>query len=437
MIDHTHTAPKLMEALRQLENTTSTTEKRQLLARFDKQLPEFRSMLVYALDPYKRYGVARFPTGSGRTDGTNTWHDIYYFLDCAAQGDMSGSQLTRYLLKVSENMNSNTRELFRRIMLKDLRCGVGATLVNSVMPGLIPQFSCMLAETLEERHIKRLQVAGKVYGQPKMNGDRAVTVIPDANTFPEMLSRKGFPLHNYQTIARALSELRRIAKREGIVFDGEAIVGDFWKTRGTKKLAGNEAEGAVLHVFDCVEYDQWKRGETDNFSVRAKLLKELSSLPFWEACGVLSRVPTMLLKDVTWDGLSALRDQLITSGYEGLIIRLDLGYDFSSSARNNMYKHKKMDTLDCVILEVLPGEADKKLADTAAKLKIELPNGQECLAGMGKGLNRAALDKLWRLRGRYVGLVAEISYQEKTVNESGEWRLQFPKFTGVVRQDKS
>lgn len=437
--DYVQVTAQLMDALRQLENTDSTVEKRRMIGQYTSDIPEFKDVLVLALDPYKRFGIAKFPTGGGSLKGTNTWADIKFFLDTAAVGDDTLTNITRYAFQIADNMNSPTRELFRRVLLKDLRCGVGATLVNSVLPNLIPQFSCMLASPLEEHHIKKLQAfPGKVFGQPKMNGDRSVSITPGGPTDPvQMFSRKGFPQHNYQFVSKVLASVHEASRKSGLVFDGEIIVGDFWKTRGTKKLAGNEAAGAVYHIFDTVEYSQWEKGETDIFSVRARMLREFSKLPVWEEFGCLARVPTMALSDLTWDGLSTLRDKLIDAGHEGLIIRPDLPYDFSPSARSNMYKHKKMDTLDCVIREVLPGEEGKKMAEVAAKLRVELPNGQICDAGMGKGLNMEALAKLWRLRGRYVGLVAEISYQEKTVNQSGEWKLQFPKFTGVVRKDKS
>lgn len=435
--DSTQTALQLMEALRQLENTSSTLDKKALIAKYDKTIPEFREMLVYALDPYKKYGIQKLPVG-GNQNGTNGWHDIKFFLEAANRRDTTGAKLVSYAFQVADNMVGPVRELFRRVLLKDLRCGTGATLVNSVIPGLIPQFSCMLAATLEPQHLAKLQSYEQVYAQPKMNGDRMIVVVPP-ETAGEALSRKGFTMNNYQEIVKVCEKLTHKAYAKGLVFDGEVIVGDFWKTRGTKKLAGNEAEGAVYHIFDVIPYDEWIAADTTVFSQRAKLLRALAQLPLSWDDSKLSRVPTYKLKaeQLTQPSLDAIRDSFIASKYEGLIIRPDLPYDFSSSARSNMYKHKKMDTLDCLILEVLPGDEGKKMENMAAKLRVELPNGQECLAGMGKGLTHEALEKLWKLRGKYVGLVAEVSYQEKTVNESGAWRLQFPKFTGKIRRDKS
>lgn len=438
--DYSIVTKNLMIILRTLENTPSTDQKKVIIKTYVEQIPEFKALLLYALDPYTRFGIARFPAVPGDPSGTNTWHDINAFLQDALRRDITPTNLNRYLVEVASKMNGNTRELFKRVLLKDLRCGVGATLVNSVFPGLIPSFSCQLATLLEPKHVVKLQAyPGNVYGQPKLNGDRAVTICPEAAVTPEMLTRKGFPLNNYQTIMEALRRVQLVSHAEGLVFDGEVIVGDFFKTRSTKKLAGNEAEGAILHVFDVVEYNQWRAGKSDIFSIRRKMLKQIANLPAWESIGVLSLVPTWLIdkSTITQASLDALRDKLIAAKYEGLIIRLDEGYDFSSSARSCMYKHKSMDNLDCTILEVLPGEAGKKMADVAARLLVELPNGQTCEAGMGKGLNMEALAKLWRLRGKYVGLTAEIAYQDKTVNQSGEWKLQFPKFTGVIRKDKS
>jgi hypothetical protein len=438
--DTLKTANDLMEALRQLENTGSTLEKKQLILKYDRGIPEFREMLVYALSPYKKYGIQRMPSG-GAPHGTNGWHDIRCFLEDAARRDITGGRLVSYAFQVADNMTGPVRELFRRVLLKDLRCGVGATLVNAVIPGLIPQFSCQLAQTLQKQHIPKLQAQERVYAQPKLNGDRMIVIVP-VDGGGEAFTRNGHSLNNYQELVRACETLTqrafRVKPADGLVFDGEVIVGDFWGTRGTKKLSGNEAEGALYHIFDVVPYSEWMAAETVPFSARAKLLRALENTDHWDNSKT-RRVPTMHLgpEQRSQESLDQLRDKLIQGGHEGLILRLDLGYDFSSGARSCMFKHKCMDTIDCLILKVLPGEEGKKLENTAAKLLVELPNGQECYVGMGKGLNRAALDKLWSLRGRYAGLVAEVSYQEKTVNASGEWKLQFPKFTGKIRKDKS
>jgi DNA ligase-1 len=431
MKDYEAVMNKLMGALRQLENTPSTRDKKQLIAQYYADLPEFKLVLLYALDPYRKFGINRWPSLLPADEGTGNWFDILYFLKAAVLRDTTPLNTVAWLKLLADKLSGEGRELLKRIVLKDLRCGVGSTLVNSVIPGLIPEFGLQLATPLEEHHVGKLAAEEQVFAQPKLNGDRVVAICPP-NTMPELFSRKGHVLLNYTEIAKVLYFLQKKLAPKGIVFDGEVIQGNFFKTRSVKKLAGNEALDAKYYIFDCVPYVDWRKGETEIFSVRNKQLREIAQDEGWQTSGKLERVGTQKLIDISMPALEVLRDKLIEQGYEGLMIRPDLPYNFKT--RSSIYKLKKMDTMDCVIMEVLPGEAGKKHQHHAGSMLVELPNGQTCKTGLRLG--DVARDKLWAKRSKFVGLVAEISYQDKTVNKSGQYKLQFPVFV-KIRKDKS
>ena len=154
----------------------------------------------------------------------------------------------------------------------------------------------------------------------------------------------------------------------------------------------------------------------------------------WKRKGLLKKVPSQRMEDVSWEACNDLRDKLILAKYEGLILRPDVPYEFRPDVRSSMYKHKKMQEVDCVLLEVLPGEDGKKYADTAAKMLVELPNGNKCKCGLK--LSDDARRKLWEHRNQAVGKVVEVHYQEETENEDGKPKLQFPVFYRF-REDKS
>jgi ATP-dependent DNA ligase len=119
-------------------------------------------------------------------------------------------------------------------------------------------------------------------------------------------------------------------------------------------------------------------------------------------------------------------------GYEGLIVRPNVGYNFDT--RSSLFKLKKMDTEDCTLVEVLPGEEGKKHAHHAGRVLIELPWGGTCKAGLK--MTDAQRDELWANRKKFVGMTVEVAYQEKTVNQDNEPKLQFPVMIGF-REDKS
>lgn len=422
--------------LRQLENITSTTEKKDMLLRAGHGLPEFKEMLVYALDPYKKYYLKQLPSSPAFALSA-TWETVKAFLDKASTGNLRGSDLIMQYNEVAARMRFDDRMTFTRVVLKDLRCGVGATLVNQVFPGLIPEFGVMLAQPLLEKHIPKLQQSsqlGPISVQPKENGDRVVVLCPqDGPT--EVLSRTGITLHNYNNIGTALKFIQASSKYGGLAFDGEVIAGDFFKTRSVKRNKGNEAADAKFHMFEAIHLDQWSAQETENFSARLKLANELTRLSGWRLSPNLVQVKTWKLRpeQITWEFLIKMRDWLIRKhGKEGLIVRPDVPYNFKT--RSSLFKLKDMDTMDCTIEEILLGDEGHKHAHHAGRVLVRLDDN-ETLCKAGLKMTEEQRDEMWSDRAQLVGRTCEVAYQELTRNKDGVPKLQFPVFLRM-RDDK-
>lgn len=428
------TTHRLAQILRNLEHCTSTSEKMQIIQDNGDTLPAFKELLQYALDPYKKYGFKVLPAPKpleGRhamVADPNRWDYLKTQLDGMARKDLTGNAAKEAMAHLLHRLDAPTRLVFQRIVLKDLRCGVGATLVNKVFPGLVPEFGIMLATPLEEKHLKKLQAKKKIYMQAKKNGDRCVVMV---NASPAAYSRKGHQQHNYQHIVDACVELCNIVGQD-LVFDGEVINGDFWGTRSVKKKAGNNADGAIYHIFDVIPLDQWNQGVTAPYGERRSTLKRImhrcpEDFP-------LKRVPSHPIAGTaaTWEELQQWRGTFMELGEEGLIIRLDEPYNFKT--RSSLFKFKQMIEEDFMILEIREGEEGKKYEGMAAKILVDLGNGESCEVGL-KG-DIAYREHLWNNRNKYVGLMCEVHYQEKTKNQQGTEELQF----GVmhrIREDKS
>lgn len=423
------------QALTQLGAVSSVSEKVDLLTKYGRQIPEFKDILVYALDPYRKYGIKTLPAPQAY-EGRQTlvadpgaWSYLRGQLDALSTRAMTGGQAKTALAHLLSRLDSPTRQVLQKVLLKDLRCGVGATLVNRVFPGLVPEFGIMLATPLEQKHLKKLQAQRWVYFQAKKNGDRSAHII-DPDT-PAAYSRKGHPQMNYGHITDALTELCR-SRGIDMVFDGEVINTDFWGTRKVKKLAGHQASSAVLHVFDVVELSQWMCQHTAPYGERRRTLKRL----FHEVTEGMPivRVPSFKVagSDVTWELLEAYRNKFMEMGEEGLMIRLDEPYNFKT--RSSLFKFKDMKEEDFMIMEVRQGEEGKKYEHVAAKILVDLGNGDSCEVGL-KG-DMAFRKWLWENRNQVSGSMCEVHFQDWTENEKGEPALQF----GVMhklRFDKS
>lgn len=431
---------QMMKSIRMLENSPSVYDKMELIRVALEINPDFKDVLFFALNPYLKFNTQRvvykqWPLGQE----TDNWSVIKGSLETILKSQFRGLMLEDQMACTASKLSSDGRELFKRILLKDLRCGVGATLVNRVVPGLIPQFGVMLADPITEAIVKKLNTASFVWWQPKLNGDRMVVMIPPTNqrkTYPSRgLTRNGHELLNYGAIIRSLEfVVDQIYPREGMVFDGEVIVGDFFETRQTKKLAGNEVAHAKYAVFDMIGFTQWANNNSFGYRERCVSLQALGNTDAWQIRDNLTRVKSFPLKpgSITMALLDDLRDEAVKQGYEGLIVRPDMFYNYST--RSSLFKHKKMDNADCMILEILEGEEGKKHSGRAGKMMVEQEDGTPCKAGLS--LTDAERVEMWDNRNDYVGKIAEIQYQEMTKPKKGAPKMQFPVFIRV-RKDKS
>lgn len=434
----------MMGVLRELENTPATSHKEELLKVAGSNIPHFKDMLRYALDPYKKYGIATYTLDNNdKAVNVPKWEDIQQLLDSAANRQLTGLALSAQIQNFLRFVGPSGRQVFRRVLLKDLRCGVGATLVNRVFPHLIPEFGIMLANPLMPHHARTLKKAGKAWWQAKKNGDRMVAMIPPGQGTPRAYSRKGHELHNYDQVLTNLKfvlDQSEQYKDVGLVFDGEIIMADFWGTRGVKKLKGNEAKGAVYHIFDMVSLPMWEEQTSLPYRLRRTELAKIGNSSSFGLFQNLARVPSYpidlscLVSDKTFiDYFDGLRDKLTAQGEEGVMIRPDGPYNYKSRA--SMMKHKKMDTMDCTIMEILPGDEGKKYADTAGRVLVRLDDGETlCYAGLKK--SDAERAEMWKNRNLLAGKTCEVAYQSKTVSKDGIAKLQFPVFLRI-REDKS
>jgi DNA ligase-1 len=178
---------EVLDVLRQLESESSRTRKEKILK--DNQSNELlKKTLLYALDPYKIYGIGtksidlNFKTPVG-VDSYYNFFDLLDWLSVNNGGsDVAKLEVNKFISRVDEE----DKEWYKRIILKDLRCGISETTVNKIFDAWIPTFDVMLAKKFEDH-------------QHKIKGDFAVTLKIDGvrcailkeNGSIKMMSRQG------------------------------------------------------------------------------------------------------------------------------------------------------------------------------------------------------------------------------------------------------
>ena len=229
--------------IQQLESNNSSLFKQDVIkANIDNQ--EFITGATMCLDPLVTFGVKQVPTTD--TDGPGVGWDLFNSLaDKLIARDLTGHAARDAIQTIADHSTiEQWNDWYRRILIKDLRCGTGAKLINKVQKNTIPLFGCMLAHD-GAKHPKK--ITGKCFIEYKYDGVRVIAIVQNGDA--TLYSRNGKLLENFPHINEALSR----SEFEGLVFDGEVMSEDFQTLmKQVHRKEGAQTEDAYLAVFDML-----------------------------------------------------------------------------------------------------------------------------------------------------------------------------------------
>ena len=165
---------------------------------------------------------------------------------------------------VQNLMNAATKEQwnywYRRILIKDLRCGVSEKTINKIVKNdedyRIPVFTCQLAHDSANHESK---VSGRKIIEVKLDGVRVLTVVyPDGRV--NQFSRNGKELLNFPHVKQQFSFIAKTLHKP-MVFDGEIMSASFQDMM--KQLYRKEdvsTNDATLYLFDMIPLEDFENG---------------------------------------------------------------------------------------------------------------------------------------------------------------------------------
>ncbi len=385
-----------------------------------------------ALDSTVTFGIKQVGEKSDETGPGLAWDDFFNtvstFIDRSCTGNAARDA-------VNELMNTATKEQwnnwYRRILIKDLRCGVSDKTINKAVKKynkyLIPVFSCQLAHDSANHETK---VTGKKLIEVKLDGVRVITIMYPSGKV-DQFSRNGKELHNFDTVKMQLSTL---AKRfsEPMVLDGEIMSSSFQDLMKQVYRKDNvETSDAVLHFFDMLPLADFEKGVCNiPQSTRSEQLKtwfENDGL-FLKLLNV--RVVGQELVDLdTTEGKQRyleINKQAIDGGFEGIMLKdPSAPYELKRSVAWLKLKPFIEVTLEIVGVEEGTG---KNEGATGALVCKGIDDGREILVNVGSGFSDQLRFDIWQSRNTIVGELAEIRADAITKNRDGTYSLRFPRF---------
>ena len=317
------------DIIARLEADNSRLAKEAVLAEaMAEGLDEFFEGLRMCLDKLYTFGVKQVPesTQDGQGLAWTVFQDLAHDLNARVLTGHSARDAIQLCMDVATQEQWNG--FYRRILIKDLRCGVSEKTVNSVAKKLnkpdyaIPVFTCQLAHD-SANHEKKM--AGEKQIEVKLDGVRVITFVKP-NGVVEMFSRNGKQFHNFGHICEQISQ---VVKKDPfdypIVLDGEVMSANFQDLMKQVHRKDNvEANDAVLHLFDIIPIGFFRKGSWDvpqherSTMVKAWVDNHQTELP---NVAVLDWETLDLDTEQGQSRFVELNKAAVDGGYEGVMIK--------------------------------------------------------------------------------------------------------------------
>jgi DNA ligase-1 len=412
--------------IQELESDNSRLKKEAIIRReSDADNKRFFEGACMALDGFRTWGIQKVPVskkdGSGRLFDDSEFFEV---LDQMEKRELTGNSMIGMIQDLCDRCKmEHWNDWYRRILIKDLRCGVTHKTINKHSTMKVPVFECMLADD-SKKHEKKM--VGEVLVEPKLDGVRVVVVCDVDKDEVKMFSRNGKELSNFPKIVQQFDEMLD-QMSESFVFDGEVMSDDFQTLmREIHRKGGAKTDDAILNVFDCLPLEDFKEGECGlSITKRKQFLEDYNYGPNIK----LVEYVKMNLSDE--DGQKQFADYnklCIDKGFEGIMVK-PIGGVYECKRSSLWLKVKPFIEVSLSVIDVEEGTG-RNVGKLGALIVEGTDGGKFIKTNVGSGLSDTDREEFWRAKDKLIGQVVEVRADAITQNQNAtnEWSLRFPRF---------
>ena len=404
-----------------------------ILAQAEAGNSEFFAGARLALDPMITFGLKQIPEKTDE-DGPGLDWDSFSLITTGFVNRSFTGNLARDT--VAKMMSSATKAQwngwYRRILIKDLRCGASEKTINKVVEKkyadyAIPVFGCQLAHDSANHESK---VSGKKLIEVKLDGVRVITIVyPDGRV--DMFSRNGKELVNFPHVVEQISTVvKKSPPPYALVLDGEIMSSSFQDLMTqVHRKSDVKANDAILNLFDMCPLDDFEQGFWDKSqTVRSQMVQA------WvEQNNELLPNVTCLANELvdldTGEGQLRYKEinaQAVTGGYEGIMIKdPEAGYECKRSVA--WLKLKPFIEVSLEVVDVEEGTG-RNVGRLGAIVCQGVDDGKTIQVNVGSGFSDSDRDSYWASRDSLLGQIVEVRADAVTQNQDGTYSLRFPRF---------
>ena len=423
----------MFNIIKELEADNSRLAKEAILAReADAGNTELFDGIRLALDNYTTFGVKKVPTFTGPDGQGLPWEAFKELAHLLYTRQLTGNDAKAAIeLALSASTADQWNYWYRRILIKDLRCGVSEKTVNKVLKNTdiqpVPVFECMLAHD-GANHEKK--ITGVKLLEPKLDGVRCITIVNwEARTVVQY-TRNGKVLENFSHIADSL--LRNIDSfGRSYVLDGEVVSNSFQALmKQVHRKDDVQATDARLMLFDIVPLSEFQKGKSVmGQKRRTALLKTFK--PAFDLCGnvdVIEQTEVNLDEFVGEVQFKQFNKDAIEAGFEGIMIKNpDAVYECKRSV--SWLKQKPFIEVSLTVTGYEEGTG-KNEGRLGALICEGTDDGKRIVVNVGSGFTDDMRNDYWADKETMVGQIVEVRADAATINQDSEevYSLRFPRF---------
>jgi DNA ligase 1 len=391
--------------LQELEADNSRLKKEAIIQReSDADNKDFFDGVCMALDGFRTFGIQKVPTST--KDGAGLSWDVFYLV-----------------ARQMEERTLTGNDWYRRILIKDLRCGMTHKTVNKFSRYKVPVFDCMLA-TDSAKHEKKM--VGEMMVEPKLDGVRVIVICDVDKDEVTLFSRNGKELLNFPEINRQFDEmLDQIS--ESMVFDGEVMSDDFQTLmREIHRKGGAKTKDAKLNLFDCMPLYNFMDGSCVDPITERK--KKLESFKYGPNINLVEYVKINLSEPDGQKQFADYNKMCIDRGFEGIMVK-PMGGIYECKRSVLWLKVKPFIEVSLTVVDTEEGTG-RNAGKLGALIVEGKDDGKFIKTNVGSGLTDTDRETFWTAKEKLIGQVVEVRADAITQNQDAKdtWSLRFPRF---------
>lgn len=408
----------ILTILDSLAAESSTKRKLELLQSFEN-LQDVKRVCELALDKVRfNYNIRQIPEYTTRDYKITLREALDWLLEL--QG-MRGHSARDYLADTLSSLSNNDQEVIKRIIQRDLKCGIGRTMVNKVWKDLITKPPYMRCNTFSNKTAKHIKFPAIL--QEKCDG-RFLYIIKDGVEVTYM-SRQGEE-SNFPQLTEDVLLL------PNGVYVGELLVRGISDRAEANGLL-NSDEGISANVY----VQLWDYLTLQEFAYKLSVVPYATRLE--ALIGYLSSakstrlyvVETLEVKNI--QEALAKTGQWMTEGREGSVLK-DKNLLFKDHTSNQQLKLKLEMSIEVRCIGFTEGTPGTKREKTFGALVFS--NDEGTIQGQTSGFSDSDLEYISNNRDMFVGKIVEVQFNDLSkARDSEVYALSHPRFI-CFRDDK-